>query len=126
MTDQNKQDILKQAVHADGIYWWQMELPSGEVLFDPQKAITLGFKASDFVHYTHFTNLVHPEDYDEMMKAMQDHLEGKKEHYEVTCRIKAKNGQYKKFYDKGKIIKKDKAGNIIISGTVANLSLNNK
>lgn len=94
--------------------WWNMMLPSGDVLFGTAKSDMLGRHAKDFIHYKDFTDLLHPEDYSEAMKAMQDHLEGKKKYYETVYRIKHKNGKYLTFYDFGRIVKKDESGITII------------
>jgi PAS domain S-box-containing protein len=39
------------------------------------------------------------------MQNMRDHLSGKSPAYEAIYRIKAKNGSYKWYYDKGGIVK---------------------
>ncbi len=105
-----------------GFAWWEMELPSGVVFFDESKAKMLGYKPSDFVHYSHFTDLLHKDDYPKAMKAMKDHMEGKTDFYECTYRIKAHDGSYKKFYDKGQIVQKSDEGEQKIIGIVVNLT----
>jgi PAS domain S-box-containing protein len=44
------------------------------------------------------------------MQAMRDHLQGKTNVYDVTYRIKNKNGEYNWFKDKGGIVEKDENG----------------
>lgn len=102
MVEFNKEVLQERAT------WWQMELPSGDVIFGDVKTKMLGYPQSDFTKYTDFTDLLHPEDYEKTMKAMKDHLEGKNKVYEAVYRIKAKNGKYISFYDCGQIIKKHK------------------
>lgn len=63
------------------------------------------------VDYTAFTKIVHPDDYNRVMKAMRDHLEGKKKLYDVEYRIKTKNNLYKWFLDRGSIIERDNNDN---------------
>ena len=113
---------FEEALEAGGIAWWMMQLPSGVVFFSDYKVKVLGYKPKDFVHYTNFTDLLHKDDHAKAMKAMKDHIDGKSELYEVKYRIKAKDGSYKIFYDRGKITAKDKKGNITISGIVINLT----
>lgn len=117
--------MVNDAVEAGGLAWWIMEYPSGTVFFHPNKVQMLGYtekQASNFVHYTHFTDLVHPDDYQGMMQAMTDHISGKKKQYETTYRIKGKNGKYRRFFDRGKIVAKTKDGNIAIGGVVIDIS----
>lgn len=103
--------------------WWQMELPSGDVIFGSVKAEMLGYSESKFSNYKDFTSLVHSDDYDTMMKDMRDHLEGKKEFYETSYRIKNSKGEYIRFYDIGKILDIDK-DNITVIGFVWKMDMN--
>ncbi|PTD94891.1 hypothetical protein C9439_00170 [archaeon SCG-AAA382B04] len=94
---------LEGAMEAGDFAWWEMELPSGEVVFNETKAKILGYSPEKFEHYTDFTDLLHPEDQDRAMKAMKNHLEGRKKRYEVEYRIQKKSGNYKWFRDIGRI-----------------------
>lgn len=108
MSDQNfRMDQFDQAVVAGRATWWKMELPSGKVLFGKQKAKMLGYPASRFRHYQDFVELVHPEDQEKTMLAMRNHLDGRAKLYEAAYRIRAKNGEYLRFYDCGQIISKE-------------------
>lgn len=112
---------LETALEAGGIAWWEMELPSGVVFFSENKTNMLGRKAGDFTHYTDFTHLVHEDDYDQMMKAMEDHIGGRSTYYETRYRIKHKKGHYITYYDRGKIVYQDKK-TTKIAGIVINMS----
>lgn len=85
--------------------WWEMELPSGKVIFGDAKAKMLGYPAKNFKVYQDFTSLLHPDDYESAMNAMRQHMSKKKNFYETIYRIKNKKGDYIKFYDFGQIIK---------------------
>ena len=89
--------------------WWQMKLPSGDVIFGDAKPKMIGYPDSMFRHYTDFIKLVQPEDAEKAMQAMRDHLDGKVNMYETTYRIKHKNGEYIQFYDCGQITKREGA-----------------
>ncbi len=89
--------------------WWELELPSGRVSFDDQRATMLGYAPEQFETYEDFTALLHPDDYDRAMQAMGDHLAGKAEKYEVEYRLQASDGTYKWFRDVGGITKRDEA-----------------
>ena len=116
-TDSERLDQLETALEAAGIAWWWMELPSGTVFFSPNKTNMLGRRQEDFFHYKHFVDIVNPDDQARIMKAMQDHLEGKTPLYETVYRIKKKNGKYATFYDRGKIIS-EKSGEKVVAGIV--------
>lgn len=95
---------------------WMMYLPSGKVEFSDIKAQQLGYDPKDFGHYQSFTSLVHPDDYEPMMDAMRDVLEGRESLYKVSYRIKAADGRYHVFTDQGVIQERD-GKNITLFGT---------
>ncbi len=113
---------LESAMEAASIAWWWMEMPSGTVFFSPNKTRMMGREKEDFFHYSDFTKLVHPDDYEPMMKAMRDHMEGKTEEYVVKYRIKHADGHYVQFLNKGKIIAR-KGKEIEIAGIVLNAEI---
>ena len=67
---------IEGALEAAGMAWWSLEFPSGALTFSRYKTVVLGYDAKDFVHFMHFTDLIHPEDKDEAMQAMKDHYTG--------------------------------------------------
>lgn len=119
--DTDNFERLEAGMEAAGMAWWEMELPGGAVFFSPNKTKMLGYESKDFFHYTKFTDLLHPDDHAQAMKAMMDHVEGKADIYETTYRIKAKDGSYKTFYDRGKITFRNK-GEVRISGMVLDVT----
>ncbi len=109
-----KQQALTQRIHAGlhtgNLAWWEMELPSGKVIFDDRKAEMLGYSPAKFTKYQDFTRLLHPDDYQPTMKAMEDYLEGKTKEYKAEYRIKTKFGNYKWLRDigaKSKLVKRN-------------------
>ena len=54
-----------------------IETTAGKVIFNENKIKMLGYDIKEFrnVNYTAFTDIVHPEDHEKVMKAMRDHLE---------------------------------------------------
>lgn len=118
--------LLEDALEAGGIAWWLMELPSKMVFFSVNKLIMMGYSKDDvhkFVRYTDFTERIHPDDYASAMKAMTDHLEGRTPLYETQYRIKAKDGSYLTFYDRGRIVGR-KGKELAIAGIVLNITSN--
>ncbi len=71
MEEFNKKVLLGEAT------WWQMEIPSGKVLFGESKAKMLDYPDANFKHFSDFTNLVKEEDREKAMQSMRDCLSGK-------------------------------------------------
>jgi PAS domain S-box-containing protein len=100
---------IEAGLRAGHLSWWEMELPSGRVAFDDQKALMLGYAPEQFETYHDFTELVHPEDREVAMRAMSDHLAGACDRYEVEYRIATSDGSYRWFRDIGAITERDEA-----------------
>ena len=94
---------LESAMMSGNLAWWEMDCVTGNVIFNERKAQMLGYPAEQFSHYTDFTKLVHPDDYDSMMQQMRDHLNGITKQYNVNYRMRSANGEYLWFHDIGGI-----------------------
>jgi len=114
---------LELAMEVANMSWWEMDMTTGQVIFEKRKAEMLGYSPEKFKHYTDFVALVHPDDLERTMDAMRSHLNGSLDKYEVEYRIKTISGEYKWFYDVGSVTKKDSEGSpLIVSGLVLNIS----
>ncbi len=112
---------IEASMSAGNLAWWELELPSGKVFFNQNKAQMLGFPTERFKHYTDFTKLVHPEDYENTMDAFRKHLNGELPVYQCKYRIQNSENNYVWFYDVGKIVAQN-IENIRITGIVINIS----
>lgn len=98
-------------------------LKRGNIVFNERKATTLAYSPKKFSHYTDFMDLIHPEDYDKAMGAMQDHLKGNSSQYKVDYHIQTKNGKYKWYRDVGGITERDPEGHPVkTTGLVIDIS----
>jgi PAS domain S-box-containing protein len=112
---------LEASMSAGNMAWWELELPSGKVSFNENKARMIGRDPAKFIHYKDFMELVHPEDYEPTMEAFRQHLYGNKPVYECEYRIRHINGKYIWFHDIGKIVEKNEEG-FKLTGIVTNIS----
>ena len=114
---------LELAMKTANMAWWEMDIATGNVIFEKRKAEMLGYAPEKFKHYKDFTKLLHPDDYPKAMDAMRKHIEGKVDKYEIEYRILTKSGEYKWFYDIGSIVKRDLNGKPLkITGLVIDIS----
>nr|MBP7553285.1 PAS domain-containing protein [Spirochaetota bacterium] len=120
---QEYKNRLDASMLAGNIAWWRMNVKTGEVIFNAQKTKMLGYRSEDFNHYSHFTSLVHPDDFEPMMRDMKDMLSGKKSLYKVDYRIKTCSGDYKWFNDIGAVTGRDEKGRpLIVNGVVIDIT----
>lgn len=101
---------LELAMQTANMAWWEMDISTGNVVFDKRKSDMLGYPKEKFCHYTDFTTLIHPDDYDRTMNSMKNHFAGLTDKYESEYRILTQSGEYKWFYDIGAIVKRDFKG----------------
>lgn len=107
---------------------WYWNIKTNTVNFNLLKATALGYEESELpehVTYQFFTEKLHPEDYQKTMDAMMQHLQGKAPVYEVEYRIRTKCGDYKWYYDRGKITQYDDNGEpLFLAGIVFDITKN--
>ncbi|MEI6386637.1 MAG: PAS domain-containing sensor histidine kinase [Spirochaetota bacterium] len=103
---------------------WEWHYPSGVVICSPLKLKALGFESGEINPTVHdWTARIHPEDFERTMDMMKRHLLGETPVYEVEYRIRAKDGSYKWFYDRGKVTEHSLEGKpLLIAGIVFDIT----
>ena len=89
---------------------WQWNVKENKVHFNSRKVESLGYSLQEIpgeIGFEFFTSKIHPADYEMVMQNMRNHLRGVTEAYECEYRIVCKNGEWKWFYDRGIIVKRD-------------------
>jgi len=110
-------------MEAGNIAWWEMDCATGQVCFHRRRTDMLGYEPELFTHYQHFTALLHPDDFEPVMRAMQDHLSGARPEYCIDYRIKASSGEYRWLHDVGRISRRDTAGHpVTVTGAVMDIA----
>ncbi len=92
---------------------WYWTVKSNTLICNDQKILTLGYSKEEIpekLGFEYFTEKLHPDDYDRIMDNMRSHLYGKTPVYEVTYRIQTKDGDWKWFYDRGKVTVRSDSG----------------
>jgi len=105
---------------------WFWNVADNKVVCNPLKLNALGYREDEIpenVSYQFFTDMLHPDDFASVMEDMRSHLYGKKDAYEAEYRIKAQDGNWLWFYDRGIVSKRDLAGKPLeVAGIVFNIS----
>ncbi len=111
---------LEAALRLGQMAWWEWDYRTGEVIFDPLKATMIGYTVEEFpTTVDGICALIHPEDYQKTMNAMSDHLKGQTPLWEVSYRIRRKEGSYALYYDRGTVSERDSSGKPLkLVGTV--------
>lgn len=84
---------------------WDWNIQTGEVYFNDMWYKMIGFEPGEIVpNVSSWEKLVHPDDFPDTMKVLEEHLSGKTEKYSNVHRLLTKSGKWKWILDKGKIV----------------------
>ena len=124
--EEKEQETRLEFAWSGNLGQWYWYMPTNSVTFNPLKLTTLGYEMSEVeapIDYQFFTEKLHPDDYEKTMDSMRKHLQGKTPVYEVEYRIRAKDGSYKWYYDRGKITQWDQDGKpMFLAGIVFDIT----
>ncbi len=105
---------------------WYWYIKTNHVICNDQKIFALGFQKEDIpaqIGFEFFTDKIHPDDFERVMNNMRDHLYGRSFVYDTSYRIRTTDGQWKWFYDRGKITKRDEDGKpVLLTGILFDIS----
>ena len=91
---------------SDGL--WEWNLLTDKVYFSPQLKRMLGYGPDEMSpDASTWSNNIHPDDTQRVMRAITDHLEGRRERYEAEYRLKNRNGHYLWVHDRGKVCERN-------------------
>ena len=113
-------DRLDMAFGAAEMGWWDWDLRTQKVSCNPEELRRLGYGPEEIGEEAEdWFGLIHEEDHEKTTRALQDHLLGQKERYEVQYRLKAKDGTYHWVRDRGMIVERNDGGRPVrLIGTV--------
>ena len=115
---------LTNALEIGKMAWWEWDVTSGIVKFDPKKATMIGYTVEEFPTDVYkICDLIHPDDYENTMEIIRKHMSGQTSAWLATYRIKRKDGGYGWYYDRGEVVSRDDKGNPLkLIGTVIDVS----
>jgi PAS domain S-box-containing protein len=96
-------------ISSDGV--WDRNLTTGEVYYGENWAKLLGYTLQEVNDQRlRFTELLHPEDKERVLTLVRDHFENKTDRYLAEFRLRTKNGEWQWILARGKVVKRDAAG----------------
>ncbi len=110
---------LRAALDSVGDGSWDWNIETGEVFYSDRWIGSLGYGRSDVPPYIRFwESLLHPEDTERVWDALNEHFDGRTEHFESEYRITRNSGQYRWSLDRGRVLERNEAGRAIrMAGT---------
>lgn len=115
---------LNRALDMGNMAWWEYDVQANRVEFSDKKATMLGYTPEEFPkEFDETSSYIHPEDVERTRQAMRDFLAGKAENWDITYRMRKKDGTYLWYHEKGQASQYDADGKVRkIVGTVINIT----
>ncbi|MEA2022286.1 MAG: PAS domain S-box protein, partial [Candidatus Caldatribacteriota bacterium] len=94
---------------SDGV--WDKDLRSDRLYLSDQYYKILGYEPGEItISNEGFENLLHPKDKKDVLRKIQECIEGKTKSYNVEFRMKTKSGKYKWILGRGNVVSRDSKG----------------
>jgi len=105
------EERLELALQASGEGMWDWDVPSGQVYYSPRWMEMLGYRFDELPHtVATWENLLHPDDKDAALAAMQDHFQGRSSVYYSEHRLRSKAGSWIWTLSRGEVVSRDARG----------------
>ena len=102
---------LEFALEGAELTMWDWDVTTGEVVRDNRFTRILGYPfgetATDVETWQSF---IHPKDKPEVIRVLEEHLEGKSQAFEKEYRVRTSSGTWKWILDRGKVIERGHSG----------------
>tara|TARA_R110002020_G_scaffold466202_1_gene688471 strand:+ start:33056 stop:37795 length:4740 start_codon:yes stop_codon:yes gene_type:complete len=124
--EQSKKDLFLESDRLNNILestqagTWEWDVPTGELVINGQWLKMLGYTFNDLGPITTDTvrRLLHPDDLIKWKDLISNCFEGKREYFDMDCRMLHKQGHWAWGHTKGKIVHRDGQGRpLLVSGT---------
>ena len=106
------EERLKLALSGAHVGTWDLDPVTGNLKFDEQWGDILKYRSVGEMPHTFkdWSTLIHPDDQERVLQAMQDHVEDKISEYKVEYRIQANTGNFRWLVGHGKAVLRDQFG----------------
>lgn len=107
----------------DGIWDWNIK--TGKSIISARNKEILGYKEEevmDSISVEEWTNHIHPEDFKNAKKAMEDHLNRRTPHYVAEYRARCKDGSYKWILSRGQALWDEMGNPVRMVGSITDIS----
>jgi PAS domain S-box-containing protein len=108
---QENKDRLELIINGANLGTWEWNIQTGEVVFNERWAEMIGCTLSEIKpHFSHWKDRLHPDDKEEIIRTLNNHLEGKSPIYMIEHRLQHKSGSWVWVLTVGRVFKWDDNG----------------
>jgi len=101
------EERFELALDASEAGLWDWNIRTGEMYTRPDRRKHLDYREVEGNGPGVIEEVIHPEDQARVLKKLNDHLAGKTDEYRIEYRVRGKDGQWRWFLDRGKVVERD-------------------
>lgn len=100
--------------------FWDWNVSTGEIIYSERCATMLGYDGGELSpRIESFGELLHPDDREQALRKLQDHIDGATELYSDEYRLRCKSGDWKWILSRAKVVERDHQGKALrMTGTI--------
>jgi PAS domain S-box-containing protein len=108
------EERLKLVIEATSDGVWDLNFQTGAAYFSPRYCTMLGYQPDELPSTMGtWINLLHPEDAEDALRTVTEHLQGNRPGFEIEMRMRTKAGDWRWILDRGKVVEWDEHGTAI-------------
>ncbi len=121
----DEMQVLKEAYAGSQDGWYEWIVSSGKINVSSRWLEMMGLENQTRVEtFELWSGMIFPEDRDELLQHLQDHLSGKTQSFMAVYRLKNNHGKLLWIYDKAKITEYDKEGHPVrMTGLISDVTV---
>lgn len=111
MALQENEERLKLVIEGAKLGIWDRNVATGEVVRNRQLVEIFGCPEGELAgHVRERERMIHPDDFEKVTAALEDHFLGRSPHYEIDYRLRRRDGRWIWVHDRGEVMTRDEAG----------------
>lgn len=116
------EERFKLAVTGSNDGLWDWDIPTHEVYFSPRYKQLLGYAETEMENtLSTVVSLMHPEDRDEGLRALEEHLESGST-YDAEFRLRTRSGDYRWFRARGQSVRDASGKAVRMAGSITDIT----
>ena len=116
-------DRLDLAIDSGRLGVWEWFPRTGRTTRNAAWAQLLDYAPEDVTGDIEFFKAhVHPDDLPRVLESLQAHLDGRSPRYEAQYRLRTRTGDWKWVIDRGRIVRSDTEGPVLVSGVITDVT----
>jgi len=119
-----REERLRLVLEGSNDAFWDWNIETGKMYWSPRWAEILGYyqeKPEPNIHT--WESLLHPDDIQDTMKKLNEHLDGRIPKYEAEYRLLTKSGEWKWILARGRVVAKNEQGKPLrVAGTCSDIT----